>query len=105
MLDRTRKKLENALELYDVILLLRTDDRSDKELAERFLHSQAFRESGKRALLLSANECKELEELYYTYEFSDRIRMIGRDRRQGSLMNCVDQGLLTEQEMFEAILR
>lgn len=102
MLNETQK---NDLEVYDVVLLIGTECSDDEDLAGRFLNSQILKKSGKKVLVLPVDKCKELAELYYTYEFSDRIRMIGGNRQHGSLMNYVVHGLLTEQEMFESILR
>lgn len=113
------KKLNRDLKEYDQIVLFSGDGRMEQnlwtleELPEQkpadeiltkfcgFIRSQNRR----NILVLSAEECKVLAELYNTYEFSDRIRMIGGNRQHGSLMNFVAQGLLTEQEMFESVLR
>lgn len=105
MRTETQKKIKDNLEAYDVILLIGPVCNSEDDLAERLINSQAFHESGKKVLVLPADECEDLAELYYTYEFSDRIRMIDGNSRHGSLMNYVALGLLTEQEMVEAILR
>lgn len=105
MLNEAQKQRKDNLESYDLVLLIGTECGNAGDLAERFLNSQALSESGKKVLVLPVDKYKELVELYYTYEFSDRIRMIGEYRQHGSLMNYVSHGLLTEQEMFESILR
>lgn len=105
MLNEIQKKQKGDLEVYDVILLTGTGYSNADDLAGRFLNSQALRESGKKVLVLPADKYENFVELYYTYEFSDRIRVIGGSRQHGSLMNYVSCGLLTEQEMFESILR
>lgn len=65
-----------------------------------FIRSQNRRD----ILVLPSDKYKALAKLYCTYEFSDRIRMMGGNRQHGSLMNYVSCGLLTEEEMFEAVL-
>lgn len=105
MLNETQKKIKGYLEAYDVILLAGTGDSSDGDLAGQLLNSQAIHESGKKVLVLPADKCEDLAELYFTYEFSDRIRVIDGSRLHGSLMNYVALGLLTEQEMLESILQ
>lgn len=105
MLNETQKKIKDKLEVYDVILLAGTECSEDDNLAVQFLNSQAFRESGKKVLMLTADKYEDMVGLYYTYEFSDRIRMIGGNRQHGGLMNYVAHGLLTEEEMFESVLR
>lgn len=105
MINEIQKKREDNMEEYDVILLARTECSDDDDLVEQFLNSPALCESGKKVLVLPADKYKDLTELYYIYEFSDRIRMISGNRQHGSLMNYVSCGLLTEEEMFKSILR
>lgn len=105
MLNKTQKKIQDKLEVYDVILLIGTWGSGDGDLAGRLLNSQALQRSEKKVLVLPAGKYKDFVELYYTYEFSDRIRVIGENCQHGNLMNYVAHGLLTEQEMFESILR
>lgn len=106
MLNEALKKLEDDLEVYDMILLAEPEgDGAEGDLTRRFLSSQIFRQSEKKVLILSAEKNKELAELYYTYEFSDKVRIIGGDKQHGDLLNLIDSGLITEQEAFELILR
>lgn len=105
MLNETQKAIKDKLEEYDVILLRGTECGDDEDLAVWLLNLQTIYESGKKVLVLPVDKCKDLARLYYTYEFSDRIRVIGENCQHGSLMNYVAHGLLTEQEMFESILQ
>lgn len=93
------------LEVYDIILLTGTEGSGEGDLAGRLLNSQALQRSEKKVLALPADQCKDLAELYNTYEFSDRIRMLDVNRQHGSLMSFVARGLFTEEEMFESILQ
>lgn len=105
MLNETPTKIKDKLEVYDVILLIGTWGSGDGDLAGRILNSQALQRSEKKVLVLPAGKYKDFVELYYTYEFSDKIRMLGENRQHGSLMSFVALGLLTEEEMFESILQ
>lgn len=106
MASDMKEKLKNDLNTYDLILLAESDDRlSAGGLMGRLLNSQAFRDSEKKILVLPAEKYMDLVSLYHTYEFSDRFRVIGRSSQCGGLFNYVDNGLLTEQEAFELLLR
>lgn len=87
MLNKTQKKIQDKLEVYDVILLIGTWGSGDGDLAGRLLNSQALQRSEKKVLVLPAGKYKDFVELYYTYEFSDRIRVIGENCQHGNLMN------------------
>ena len=101
-----KEKIKNDLNTYDLILLVDSDDSlSDGGLMGKLLNSQAYRRSEKKILVLPAEKHMDLVSLYHTYEFSDRFRVIGRSSQYGGLFNYVDNGLLTEQEVFELILR
>lgn len=116
MLNDMPEKLENYLETYDMILLVETENDntckglSGEDLAGKLLNSQAFLRSEKKILILSEEnypekEYKELIRLYYMYEFSDKVRIIGRTNQHGNLMNYVDNGLVTEEEISDLILQ
>ncbi|MCI8507153.1 MAG: hypothetical protein HFJ06_01125 [Lachnospiraceae bacterium] len=101
-----KEKLENDLRTYDLVLLVESEEvRSVGGLMGKLLNSQAFRKSEKKILVLPAEKYRDLLSLYYTYEFSDRFRVVGRSRQYGGIFNYVDNGLLTEAEAFELILR
>lgn len=113
------EKVNQDLKEYDQIVLFPGDRRTGQnictpaELPGQKLEDgilakfRSFIRSQNRwnILVLSADKCKDLAGLYYTYEFSNKIRAVGGKHQHGSLMNYVALGLLTEQEMFEAILR
>lgn len=106
MIHEIREKMENDLDTYDLILLVDNDEQSSfGGLMGKLLNSQAFRKSEKKILVLPAEKYQELVLLYHTYEFSDRFKLIRRSNQHGGLFNYVDNGLLTEQEVFELILR
>ena len=46
-----------------------------------------------------------LRQLYLTYEFSDKFRMISMDGNYGTIWNYVKTGLLTPEEAVEALLK
>ena len=47
----------------------------------------------------------EINKLYRSYEFSDKIQMIVNSKQYGSILNYLSTGILSEEEFFEALLR
>lgn len=47
---------------------------------------------------------KKFQELYFMYEFSDRFQVLSRSEYFGSMLNLVDVGILTYEELVEALL-
>ena len=88
---------------YDRIIVI--DDIDTHVLMDKFLSSGAFHNCKKKIAVLLADECRDLYSLYKTYEFTDQIVILGRSKQFGGLMNLVDAGLLTEEQVFDAILR
>ena len=73
--------IEKALEEFDKIILI--DSR---------LH------------YISESETREILEIYYLYEFSNRIAVVAREQTFGSLWDYVATGLLTRKELVAALL-
>lgn len=106
MVYDVKEKIKNDLQTYDLILLVESaDGLSVGGLVGELLNSQAFRRSEKKILVLPAEKYMDLVSLYYTYEFSDRFKVIARSSQYGGLFNYIDNGILTKQEVFELILR
>ena len=115
-------RLEEWLEKYDRIWLWSKETEEDSRQFFRFLVSDVARKNKKRILILSElmekisetdsitvknlteEEFGQVEEIYFMYEFSDRIQRISGSVQYGSMQNLVDTGLLTEEEMFLAWL-
>ncbi|MCR4792597.1 MAG: hypothetical protein K5871_07595 [Lachnospiraceae bacterium] len=57
--------------------------------------------------MISAEETKNILDLYRTYEFSDKFHFLSSpsDQNYGSLMNYVRNGILTEEEGYAAMLK
>lgn len=53
---------------------------------------------------ISFEEYSNIEELYYMYEFSDRIHLLVDNDQYGSLRNYISGGLMTEEETVAALL-
>lgn len=47
---------------------------------------------------------KDFEEYYYLYEYSDNIQLITDNPLFPSMLNYVKTGILTEEEMIQALL-
>ena len=51
-----------------------------------------------------ADKIKEVKEYYYLYEYTDQVNLITDNPQYPSMLNYVKTGLLTEDEMIEALL-
>lgn len=56
------------------------------------------------SLVISREEYHCLEELYYMYEFSDRLYLLTDNAGYAGLGNYVSSNILTEEEMAAALL-
>lgn len=91
--------MENILSGYDKIFLVL--DKSLYKLLEA--------ENKNKTLFLlpfdiSWEDSCKLSELYLMYEFSDRFQILCRNECFGSLMNFLDTGLLTNEELMDVLL-
>lgn len=68
------------------------------------LETDGIPECGADIQTISYEEYCDIEELYYMYEFSDRIYLLTDTAQYGSLGNYISSGLLTEEEIFTALL-
>ena len=53
---------------------------------------------------ISFEEMEEILNLYRMYEFSDKITVLSEDIQYANMINYVKAGLLTPEEMVEALL-
>ncbi len=54
--------------------------------------------------IVTKEEFEEVKKLYHTFEFSNRIIDVSNSSNYPSLFNYVNQGILTEEELVEALL-
>lgn len=111
-----------CLEKCDLVVL--ADMRGTVDLVGRFCRSDALRETEKRVAVFSASlflgcpalcvgrhrfyrtsvrEQAALLSLYRSYEVSDKLFLLSDSQNYGSTWNYVNSGMITEQEMFEAM--
>lgn len=53
---------------------------------------------------ISRQEAEKLEDLYYTYEFSDKFRILSEPGNFATIFNLAKAGILTWEETFEILL-
>ena len=53
---------------------------------------------------ITETQMKEVLEIYHLYDFSDRITVIVDSKQYGGLFNYVNNGILTKEEMIDALL-
>lgn len=112
------KKIEGYIQEYDSVFVLNV-----RILKNKTIPQEISKYSGKKILLLMKNqeignmpegnivmrkisdkEYRSIEELYYMYEFSDRIHLLTDSTQYGSLDNYILNGILTEEEAFAALM-
>lgn len=111
------QNLQNAITAYDRILLLPNNVQEIVELLDTCPRERL----PKKILLLLGSmtcdppddidwvrldeeDCAALKRLYYTYEFSDKFRMLSADVHFGTIWNYAGTGLLSAQEIAVALL-
>jgi hypothetical protein len=52
---------------------------------------------------LSCQNIEQLKELYFMYEFSDRFQLLSQEESFGGILNFVDMGILTKEEVICAL--
>lgn len=112
------EKIENYVNEYDSVFVLGAGIPANekffqaisRQTAKKILllmkgpETDGIPECGAYIQTISYEECCDIEELYYMYEFSDRIHLLADTAQYGSLGNYISNGLLTEEETFTALL-
>lgn len=110
--------LQSYLEKEDMVILI--DINGANLLTEILCMSEAIRISWKRAAILSTvnfpvkpgkhiyrtiseEEMRMLLNIYLSYEASDKLFLFSYSKNYGSLWNYVNNGLISEEEMVEAL--
>lgn len=113
--------LEDRLARYKRIFIFDPESRKGREFEYAFCTSEIFLNAGEALLVLGvnrqlANEIQQYEwlaekdlrtiiRLYYTYEFSYRIRFIYTGCQYPGILNYVENGLLSTASAIDALLR
>lgn len=112
------EKIENYVNEYDSVFVLGAGipesgeffEAVSRQTAKKILllvkgpEADGIPECGAEIQTISEEEYCDIEELYYMYEFSDRIHLLTDTAQYGSLGNYMATGLLTENETFAALL-
>lgn len=117
------ESIDRCLKTFDMILMLMDGDGGTENLIEDFCCSVAMKTTSKKVLILSTSGClhpndtdhyeywkltdeeqKRIQELYMMYDFSDHFHMISNDSKYGGLFNYVNAGIMTREEVFQALL-
>lgn len=112
--------LETNLNVYDKIIFIVNSSIEGNDLFSGFINSDAIKKNKKKIMIMSSESSEESEnyayyklskaeeerlmKLYLTYEFSDRFQMLAHDNNFGNIFNYVKTGVMTLEEVFEAIL-
>lgn len=113
-------ELEKYLLKYDKIFIFESTDEISTQLLEKFCSFLKYNKFEKKIFIMSTFGYEKPEgfdfirisdtqynlicKMYYMYEFSGRMHIINKNYSFGSLFNYIKTGVLTEEEMFEAML-
>lgn len=90
------KDLKKQIEKNDKVLLVDERNSGNEDVILR----------GK-SVVMNSTVCSDTSviDLYRTYDFSDKIVLIEEPACYGSLINYVKAGIMSEEEMMEALLK
>lgn len=117
--NRILEKVNQYINEYDSIYVPADKDIICKLFSHRFqfpaekkvlllavgLEEKCILECGIDIQPISREEYHQIKNLYYLYEFSDRIHFLDIHVQYGSLDNYIAGGLLTEEEAVMALLK
>lgn len=124
------ERLEKCMEEYDRILIWNISSVKIRDMFLEFCNSDVFDNCKEKILLayvihiehqddnmdtntavenleirkLTRQEYSDILNLYLMYEFSDRVHIISESSQYAGMMNYVYTGMLTEKELFAALL-
>lgn len=126
------RRLESDIRQYDQIFLVTGEEVLLREIVSSLCCLRESGDSDRRRLVLipsdtgpediwdllsedktdsrvswrrvSRGEAQTLCRLYDSYEFSDRFHILSREEQYGGLLNFVDTGILSAEELLEALL-
>ncbi len=112
-------ELEKDLEYYDRIFLITVMNQEYIDLFIRFGDSDKLKDCTKKILVLSdgnmaegkhysfrklsCQNIEQLKKLYFMYEFSDRFQLLSQEESFGGILNFVNMGILTKEEVICAL--
>ena len=110
-------ELERMLHQYTKIFLYCSNDfcglrlfcaelekREIKDFMVLYHMDSNYNNMNKNTMGIAYDEFHELLKFYKSYDFSDKIVLVSENAQYGSLFNLVKTGILSKQEMVEALL-
>ncbi len=88
----------------DIINLLLSKIRNDKLEKMEVWHCLDSIEDDKRSVHLSSEAMRDILEICQMYDFSDKVDVIADSPQYASMLNYVKTGILSKEEMIEALL-
>lgn len=115
MINEIINAIDKALIEFKYVILLKENDLTlfnslykvvnDKGLSCcQIWHCMDYKNDTKYVKHIEKKDMDVMIEIYHMYEFADRIIVISDTRQYGSLFNYVKTGILTKQEMMDALL-
>lgn len=88
----------------DIINLLLSKIRNDKLEKMEVWHCLDSIEDDKGSVHLSSEAMRDILEICQMYDFSDKVDVIADSSQYASMLNYVKTGILSKEEMIEALL-
>lgn len=117
-MEKIISELEKDIKQYKQVLLYLLDEG---EMLKKLAESDSYKRYGaslkiysvctseiekiENLQVVSNQEAEDILKYYHMYEFSDRFKIIENHVQYGGLLNYVKNGMITEEEFMEAILR
>lgn len=107
--------LENTIKNGNKVIVFDVDDKEVLSLLYESLQKNKMMNievwhcndesiKDKRIRIISKQEINEIMYLYHLYDFSDKIIVISSSDQYASMYNYIKTGILTRQEMVDALL-
>lgn len=115
------RKLEYIIEQFDKVLFFSGSTETIFNLTKTFCQSSVVKFTDKKVLVLftkqipcdndnivfaqiSKEEAKQLANLYFMYEFSNKFILVSERKSYATLFSFVDTGIISIEEAFQALL-
>ncbi len=119
IIEEALAALDRYLKQADLVIMVDPEDAG--VLTDSLCTSEALEKTTRCVMVISTEECSKMpdrhifltvtdakiklfEQIYRMYEASNKLLLYTRKANYGTMWNYVDNGVITEEEMLEAML-